>query len=46
MEGTDGIAKSAGDILRLEAFDEIGTEGLIGAVLGIPRFKEEAATFT
>ena len=45
MEGTDRIAKSTGDILRLAAFDKIGTEGLIGAVLGVPRFKEEAATF-
>lgn len=46
MEGTDGVAKSAGDFLRLATFDEIGAEGLVSAMLGIPRFKEEAAIFT
>ena len=43
MERTDGIAESPGDLLRWTAFDEIGAQGLIHAVLGVTWFEKEAA---
>jgi hypothetical protein len=46
MEGPDGVAKGASDFLRLAAFHKIGTKGLVDTVLGILRFKKEAAAFT
>ncbi|MGD0887450.1 MAG: hypothetical protein ABSA46_21620 [Thermodesulfovibrionales bacterium] len=46
MEGTDGVAKGASDFLRLATFHEIGTKSLVDAMLGILRFKKEAAALT
>jgi hypothetical protein len=46
MEGADGITEGASDLLGRTAFYEIGSKGFVHAVLGVPRFKKEAANCT